>query len=137
MHVEVLLGRPGSVLLSRDLSQSTIGAEGFHFRVRDGIGCRPLAITTESAKKKTLHLKLFCRSIFTGTQRTCSPLRVMSDVKHSEERLCVIKPIERLVLLSFKCYHSSTCNLSTWWSSTALIGKSSFEIRVATNIYVL
>ena len=32
-------GRSGDVLLSRGLSQSTIGAEGFHFRVRDGIGC--------------------------------------------------------------------------------------------------
>ena len=30
--------RPGGDLLSRGLSQSTIGAEGFHFRVRDGIG---------------------------------------------------------------------------------------------------
>ena len=31
-------GRPGGDLLSRGLSRSTIGAEGFHFRVRDGIG---------------------------------------------------------------------------------------------------
>ena len=33
------LGRPGGDLLSRGLSRSTIGAEGFHGRVRDGIGC--------------------------------------------------------------------------------------------------
>jgi hypothetical protein len=32
-------GRPGSDLLSRVLRRSTIGAEGFHGRVRDGIGC--------------------------------------------------------------------------------------------------
>src|SRR6266404_9012057 len=32
-------GRPGSDLLSRALRRSTIGAEGFHGRVRDGIGC--------------------------------------------------------------------------------------------------
>jgi hypothetical protein len=38
-----------------------------------------------------------------------------------------IKPIERLVLLSFTCYHASTRSLSTWWSSTALIGKPGFE----------
>ena len=31
-------GRPGGDLLSRGLSRSTIGAGGFHFRVRDGIG---------------------------------------------------------------------------------------------------
>ena len=34
-------GRPGGDLLSRGLSRSTIGAEGFHGRVRDGIGCLP------------------------------------------------------------------------------------------------
>src|SRR5579872_6737334 len=33
------LDRPGSDLLSRVLRHSTIGAEGFHGRVRDGIGC--------------------------------------------------------------------------------------------------
>ena len=32
-------GRPGGDLLSRVLRRSTIGAEGFHGRVRDGIGC--------------------------------------------------------------------------------------------------
>src|ERR1700676_2031988 len=30
---------PGGDLLSRALRRSTIGAEGFHGRVRDGIGC--------------------------------------------------------------------------------------------------
>ena len=33
------LGGPGGVLLSHALGRSTIGAEGFHGRVRDGIGC--------------------------------------------------------------------------------------------------
>ena len=32
-------GRPGSDLLSHALRRSTIGAEAFHGRVRDGIGC--------------------------------------------------------------------------------------------------
>src|SRR6266403_6320245 len=32
-------GRLGGDLLSRVLRRSTIGAEGFHGRVRDGIGC--------------------------------------------------------------------------------------------------
>src|ERR1700739_4907122 len=32
-------GGPGGDLLCRGLSRSTIGAEGFHGRVRDGIGC--------------------------------------------------------------------------------------------------
>ena len=33
------LAGPGGVLLFRALRRSTIGAEGFHGRVRDGIGC--------------------------------------------------------------------------------------------------
>ena len=33
------VGEPGGDLLFRRLSGSTIGAEGFHGRVRDGIGC--------------------------------------------------------------------------------------------------
>jgi hypothetical protein len=33
------LDRLGGDLLSRVLGHSTIGAEGFHGRVRDGIGC--------------------------------------------------------------------------------------------------
>ena len=45
----VRIGRPGSDRLSRALRRSTIGAEGFHGRVRDGIGCLPLAIATRSS----------------------------------------------------------------------------------------
>ena len=32
----------------------------------------------------------------------------------------VIKPIERLVLVSYTCCHASTPSLSTWWSTTVL-----------------
>ncbi len=39
-------GRPGSDLLFRALRQSTIGATGFHGRVRNGIGWGTCAITT-------------------------------------------------------------------------------------------
>ncbi len=45
------LGRPGSDLLSRVLRRSTIGAEGFDGRVRNGIGSSPLAIATRPAKR--------------------------------------------------------------------------------------
>ena len=44
--------RPGSDLLSHALRRSTIGAEEFDDRVRDGIGYRLLAITTRSVKDK-------------------------------------------------------------------------------------
>ena len=45
-------GRPGGDLLSRALRHSTIGAESFHGRVRDGIGCSPFATATRSSKRK-------------------------------------------------------------------------------------
>src|ERR1700758_4545155 len=42
-------GGPGGDLLSRALRHSTMGAGGFHGRVRDGIGCGPPAMTTRSS----------------------------------------------------------------------------------------
>jgi hypothetical protein len=48
----LVLGRPGSDLLSQGLSHSTIGAEEFNGRVRDGIGFKLLATTTRPAKDK-------------------------------------------------------------------------------------
>ena len=42
-------GRPGGDLLSRGLSHSTMGAGGFHGRVRDGIGWGPPAKATRSS----------------------------------------------------------------------------------------
>jgi hypothetical protein len=42
---------PGGDLLSHALRRSTIGAEGFHGRVRDGIGCGPLAMTTRPGER--------------------------------------------------------------------------------------
>ncbi len=45
-----VLGRPGSDLLFQALRLSTIGAEDFNGRVRDGIGWKLLANTTRSAK---------------------------------------------------------------------------------------
>src|ERR1700730_16704985 len=47
---QTVLGRPGSDLLSQVLRLSTIGAEEFNGRVRDGIGFRLLAKTTRPAK---------------------------------------------------------------------------------------
>ena len=46
-------GRPGSDLLSQVLRHSTIGAEAFNDRVRDGIGFGHLAIATRPAKRIT------------------------------------------------------------------------------------
>jgi 2-polyprenyl-6-methoxyphenol hydroxylase-like FAD-dependent oxidoreductase len=51
-------GRAGSDLLSRVLRRSTIGAEGFNGRVRNGIGFSPLAKTTGPAKYMNVILVL-------------------------------------------------------------------------------
>ena len=52
-----VLGRPGSDLLFQVLRLSTIGAEEFNGRVRDGIGFRLLARTTRPAKDKEIRSK--------------------------------------------------------------------------------
>ena len=39
------------VLLSHGLRRSTIGAGGLNYRVRNGIGCTPSAITTEHIRR--------------------------------------------------------------------------------------
>jgi hypothetical protein len=55
----LVLGRPGSDLLSQGLSHSTIGAEAFNGRVRDGIGLRRFAKTTRPAKDKKTKQAIF------------------------------------------------------------------------------
>src|SRR3954470_6634665 len=74
------LGRPGSDLLSRVLRHSTIGAEGFHGRVRNGIGCSPLATATRSSKRKE-GLKV------PGTKRALRERRPSADVDRCTERM--------------------------------------------------
>jgi hypothetical protein len=44
-------GWPGGDLLSRALRRSTMGAEAFHGRVREGIGCSSLAMATGSPSR--------------------------------------------------------------------------------------
>ena len=46
---------PGNDLLFHILRHSTIGANSFHGRVRDGIGCLSIAIVT----RKLISIKLF------------------------------------------------------------------------------
>src|SRR5687768_18070948 len=53
----VVLGRSGNDLLSRVLRHSTIGAEAFNGRVRDGIGFRRLAQITGPAKDISFGLR--------------------------------------------------------------------------------
>ena len=54
-------GGAGGDLLSRVLRRSTIGAEAFHVRVRDGIGCFILAITASPSKRPACALGFVVR----------------------------------------------------------------------------
>ncbi len=66
-----VLDRPGGDLLSRALRRSTIGAEGFHGRVRDGIGCWPLAITTRPVKNRYSGAKFQSRQMTAMSSDRC------------------------------------------------------------------
>ena len=102
-----VLCRPGSDLLSQGLSHSAIGAEEFNGRVRNGIGLRLFAKTTRPAKdrntKQAFDLHITRECVWTLKMRA-------------------IKPIERLVPVSYMHYCTSTPGLSTWSSSTVLKG---------------
>src|SRR3954468_18367139 len=86
-----VLGRPGSDLLSQGLSHSTIGAEEFNGRVRDGIGFKLLARTTRPAKDKdTKQAERIRRSLRSHAHEALWTLKMRA-----------IKPIERLVPVSY------------------------------------
>ena len=101
----IVLCRPGSDLLSQVLRHSTIGAEEFNGRVRDGIGFRLLATATRPAKDNRSKLGLF--SVDDHPLRRALVMRAF-------------KPIERLVPVSYTHCCASTPGLSTWWSTTVL-----------------
>ena len=93
-----MLSGPGGALLSRILRCSTIGAEGFNGRVRNGIGLGSLAIATRPAK----HVS--------GSDL----VRALINESDQADR----------AISTGKLMHccTSTPGLSTWWSSTALKG---------------
>ena len=124
MHVSGL-GRPGGDLLSRVLRRSTIGAEGFHGRVRDGIGCltprhdhQVVASRNGRRREEAPFVQAFAGGKSWGARVRPRDLFLLPW----------IKPIERLVPVSFAHRCASTPGLSTWWSSTALIGRTGFEV---------
>ena len=89
-----ILDRPGNDLLSRVLRHSTISAEEFNGRVRDGIGFWLLAQATGPAKDIGKH-KVFVRA------RPCgrAPVHVSRLVSRTLI-MRTIKPIEQLVPVS-------------------------------------
>ena len=134
------LGRPGSDLLSRVLRHSTIGAEGFHGRVRDGIGCLAPRCGHQAGKAcprnarpcscpapvlaKGASLAGGCPGVCHVNEDEVSVGRVGRVLPLHAAALCWFQaPIERLVPVSCAGCPASTSGLSTWWSSTALQGE--------------
>ncbi len=113
----LVLGRPGSDLLSQGLSHSTIGAEAFNGRVRDGIGLRRFARATRPAKDKKYEASDLLSWRLAPLIHSGLGLAALWTLK-----MRAIKPIERLVPVSYMHYCTSTSGLSTWWSSTVLKG---------------
>ena len=120
-----LLGGPGGDLLSRVLGRSTIGAEGFHGRVRDGIGWGTLAMATRPSQQGSEDGSQEPGSqVFPGSRRLVpGAWCVSSDGDRGE----FSSSIERLGPVS--CTHccASTSGLSTCWSCTALMARPGFE----------
>ena len=145
----VVLGRSGDDLLSRVLRHSTIGAEEFNGRVRDGIGFfapRSNHRTSEGQTGKGGRAStrnfaaprsksyLITRNALgpqgpqarTGVGANAPGLSFQSSSRTWIMR--AIKPIERLVPVSSTRHRAYTPGLSTWSSSTALIGSTRFEV---------
>ena len=121
------IGRPGSDRLSRVLGRSTMGAEGFHGRVRDGIGCWPLAKATRSSdpgmprwSRGNWVLRAMQRCA--GGRASCCAWARRIALSGRPVMTPDHKPNERLVPVSSTRCRAYTSGLSTWWSSTALQG---------------
>jgi hypothetical protein len=96
---------------------STIGAEGLSFRVRNGAGRFPFAMTAVTLGRYPLgHDKLIQRSVFCCA---CVPDRISGTAQWTRsnaiESYCV-QVIGLLVPVSFTPYGASTSGLSTQWS---------------------
>ena len=76
-------GRPGDDLLSRALRQSTIGATGFHGRVRNGIGWDTCAITTWSSR----HMYL---CTLTGRRAIAAPYPSKAKLRRHPKLECML-----------------------------------------------
>ena len=79
---------------------STIGAGGLNFRVRDGNGCDPSARVTGNSYK----------SVF--NQANCGSQMIHDTSRISSRANFMVKPHDRLVLVSFTRYRASTPSLS-------------------------
>jgi hypothetical protein len=134
-------GWPGGDLLSRALRHSTMGAAGFHGRVRNGIGWGTRAMTTRPTRHPARPARsLLGRSgggaVLTGIgmgggqrseigwQKLRSGFLLISDLCSLLSELLFPlgrgRSVERLGPVSCARRRACTSGLSTWWSTTAL-----------------
>src|SRR3954447_25897147 len=114
-------GWPGGDLLSRALGRSTISAEAFNGRVRDGIGFWAPRSSHRTGQTQAASPKRRQHPRAGGDPR---PHRLTWS-RRSDPRTWItraIKPIERLVPVGSTRRRACTPGLSTWSSSTALWG---------------
>jgi hypothetical protein len=96
-----------------------MGAEVFHGRVRDGIGCINLAMTTGPPGRILGGGNGGCVAIW---GRRGLVLRAVPSLWDGVAFWCDGSSIGRLGPLGCIGYPTSTCGLSTCWSGTALEG---------------
>src|SRR5438552_2675662 len=68
-------GGPGGDLLFRALRRSTIGAEGFHGRVRDGIGCLAPRYGHQAVQSRRARPRALRAAARTAPRRRPGPIR--------------------------------------------------------------
>src|SRR3984885_4039424 len=110
------IGRPGGDLLSRALRHSTMGAGGFHGRVRDGIGCGPPAKATRSSNPPWLvsGFGSGLRCVLNVLPRISPPgIKLPGDLGMISMHGGDFEPIGRLVPVSSIRYRMFTPGLST------------------------
>src|SRR5215472_15079902 len=95
-----------------------MGAEGFHGRVRDGIGCLAPRYGHQAGQAPR-DVKRVCEECLPGRGAWGLALHAGGGRARADPRRW-IKPIERLVPVSCTGCPASTSGLSTWWSTTAL-----------------
>lgn len=107
-----ILDRPGNDLLSRVLRHSTISAEEFNGRVRDGIGFWLLAQATGPAKDIGKHMVFVVRSY-----------RVFADIDHENDQ--ADRAISTGKLSRLPCLHTRPINVVVFHGSQ---GRTRFEV---------
>jgi hypothetical protein len=140
-----LTGGPGDDLLSHRWACSTMGAQGFHGRVRNGVGWVTLAVITRPSGQGLTGrhgLSWILGHPVRGARverpaRTVVRLVVLVLAGFVWSSLCSsmvlarswrgASSVERLGSVSSTPCGASTADLSTWWSSTALIARPGFE----------